>query len=172
MSLRLLTRYGLSRHPPGGGGAKTAIESWATPGATTAPGITRLGWVFTVGAVPVTVEALRHFAAAASSNEWRIMIHRNSDSEIMAQVDIAYVAADEGTWVSEGVTPVVLAASTAYTISGRRLTGNLIYWEPTGVVMASEVTVTNSGVYGSSDARPTTNTGGDYRPVADFEFTV
>lgn len=155
-------------------GAHTGVATWTAPGAGVNAGTNRFGWVFTVGATPITVSKLRHFKYDASAATWRVIIHRNSDNAVMAQADISFGAGENDAWKEAVVSPVALAAGVTYTVSARVVSGTgFLYRNPVGVVYASAITVVDDGVFGSNnDNRPTSNSAQVYTPTADFAFTL
>src|SRR5690606_3619600 len=102
---------------------KTGVASWTTPGSGLFE-LARSGWVFQVGASAITVRKLRHFKFGSSAATWRVMIHRNADSAVMAQADIVFGSNENDIWKEGSVMPVQLAAGETYTVSSRPVSGN------------------------------------------------
>lgn len=154
----------------GGGGGLTGVTGWAAPGASYNAGTNRVGWRFTVGASDLTVSALRHFGNGADAATFDVRIHRDSDNVLMANADVARA---NNAWGQTSITPVVLAAGVTYTVSARSVAGTAtVYRNPTSPTYSIDITVTNTGVFGSGDTRPNTNSSANYAPAADFVYAL
>lgn len=166
----LLSRYGL----PGGGGAPPPTPEY---GITTFAASTNLnlanhvGWVFTVGASPITVVALRVNLDSANPDE-RINLWRNSDGTLLAST---IVSTTEDVWAQGAVTPVVLSAGADYSITcvddagaSRTMNRNSSL---SGLVFNAAITFVN-GLNGTGSGRPTGNIGNIVQGTPDIVFTI
>lgn len=154
-----------------GGGEPTgpgyAVTGFDTPG-TVFPDLFQSGWVFTVGANDLLVDRLRFYQSGTS--EYRVDIHRNSNSELIARTQVEGVADD---WAETVITPVTLLSGVQYTISARIWSGQRsAYQDPTGVTFTNAITVDNTGVTGANGVIPTTDVERDLTLTADFGFTI
>jgi hypothetical protein len=118
----------------------------------------RLGYSFTVGATPLTVNTLAIYARNSTAVE-SVIIHRNSDGAVIASANVTSVL---NVWATASIAPVTLAASTAYTISTRAGgSARNLYYFPTGLSFYAGITFSNY-VFGTSEARPTSTTTNQY----------
>ena len=143
------------------------IESWTSPGIHTHGFSDRVGWRFTTKANALSVTALRAYARLEHTR--RVILHRDSDSAVLASEDIV-AGADQ--WTDAAITPVTLAAGTTYSISSRPISGgNGMYRTTEGYVYDPEIR-NAVGLFGSAnDGRPTGTTGIDnYLSAADFLY--
>lgn len=169
-ALNLLTRYGLSSNA---GTPPTPPEFGITTfAANTNLGLANhVGWVFTVGASPITVVGLRVNLDSANADE-RINLWRVSDGTLLATT---VVGATKDVWADGAVTPVTLSASTTYAVTcvddagaSRTMNRNS---DLTGLVFNAAITFVN-GLNGTGSGRPTGNIGNIVQGTPDIIFTT
>ena len=156
MSLSILTRYGLSQAPPGGGGGAvlTGILSSTTYDASVSLSH-QVGWAFDVGATDLEVVALRVYVGAA--NPETIRLWRTSDQALIASAGVTTVT---DTWVEAAITPVTLAAGARYAVTTRRPSGSdprltRYRGSPNDTFVAADYLSYATGVAVDADSYPT-----------------
>lgn len=170
--LALLTSYGLSRPPNGPPPApQYGITTFAAN--TNLNLANHVGWVFTVGASPITVVALRVNLDSANSDE-RINLWRNSDGALLAST---VVSTTKDVWAQGAVTPVVLSAGADYSITcvddagaSRTMNRNDGTWFG-NLAFNPAITFLN-GLNGTGSGRPTGNIGNIVQGTPDIVFTL
>ena len=160
MSLGLLTRYGLTRAPVGGGGVSYFIEAFGTLSANS--GYQQVGVEYqTVGAL--TLAGIRIYLGANSADE-TLRLWRSSDTTVLATITGVDGVAD--TWVEAMFdTPVELAAGTNYvlTTQGAGAFSNRWYSGAKSSATISSLVTFVRGRFGTGTGFPsTTNTNNMY----------
>lgn len=110
---------GLMAGDASGGTAFWGITSYTLNGTTTIVS-GRLGWVFTPSGGDLACNALRVIIASSGADEL-VMVHRNSDSVLIAQATIT--PGSGNTWTQAKISPFTLQDGVAYTVSTRRMDG-------------------------------------------------
>lgn len=121
-----------------------------------------LGWRFTVGAIPITVAALRLYNDDPGDLTETVRLYRVSDGAVLAQ---AQVTANAG-WGQTQVSPVTLAASQDYVIARYQAgASRTVHRDTSTHVLDPAITLVNY-VAGSSDAIPANTSPNNYLSVA------
>ena len=171
MSIGLLTRYGLSQAPPGGGPTPPATEVGVVSFTSNAAINTgsQEGWEFTASQALV-VTALR--IKTQASTDPTVRLWRVSDSALLASV--TFSAIDNTRFYEiELDTPVELASGANYVITARRgISGNTHH---SSSDVSSQVTFSDKIAYVqgrgiNSDAFPTATRANEARSLADIRF--
>jgi len=150
---------------PAGGSipAFWGMTSWLTNGSASS-GSARYGWTFTViGGADIVCSKLR--ANTSASGTERVIVHRNSDSAVMAQADILTPGSD--VWGVASVTPFTLVNGVSYTVSTCRAPAVNRSFRVGNTATFDSRLGSISGVNGIGDGRPT---GADatFRRFCDF----
>jgi hypothetical protein len=151
--------------------ADTAVNGITTLGATsifTTSGHDEVGWKFTVGAKALTCTKLRLYAGSTGSKTVRLW--RVSDKALLASVNVSSV---DGVWVEASITPVTIAANTAYVVSYDLSAGKNYRTVPRTSNTYSSVITCNEGRYLASGGGtfPTTVDSTDIQGIVDIVIT-